>query len=248
MGQKRVGCHAMQIFGWMVSFTKCCQWISSSWSCRVYKNRQQTNVKASQKTQEKPFWNVGIQQVPPFFFWVVQVGREKVSKVLFWGEWMTFLAGEEGLDEEGGEEEDGEEDEADRKVIHSLSGPKSREWGKFHPHHDHVELHSFIPEGLASCALVSIPQRDEGCFTRSGWVAIECDKQVWFTNPWIKPPWAISRKVRGVICGMLESPSRSWSQMSHEKTRPYFPLHWLFNLGQKHLSNCNKFVEFVGHF
>eukprot|EP00434_Breviolum_minutum_P042437 symbB.v1.2.037771.t1/scaffold5660.1/size24809/2 len=27
------------------------------------------------------------------------------------GEWMTFLAGEEGLDEEGGEEEDGEEDE-----------------------------------------------------------------------------------------------------------------------------------------
>ena len=41
---------------------------------------------------------------------------------------MTFLAGEEGLDEEGGEEEeDGEEDEADRKAIHSLSGPKSRE-------------------------------------------------------------------------------------------------------------------------
>ena len=40
---------------------------------------------------------------------------------------MTFLAGEEGLDEEGGEEEDGEEDEADRKAIHSLFGPKSRE-------------------------------------------------------------------------------------------------------------------------
>lgn len=40
---------------------------------------------------------------------------------------MTFLAGEEGLDEEGGEEEDGEEDEADRKAIHFLSGPKSRE-------------------------------------------------------------------------------------------------------------------------
>ena len=58
---------------------------------------------------------------------------------------MTFLAGEEGLDEEGGEEEDGEEDEADRKAIHSLSGPKSREWGKFHPHHNHVKLHSFIP-------------------------------------------------------------------------------------------------------
>ena len=36
---------------------------------------------------------------------------------------MTFLAGEEGLDEEGGEEEDGEEDEArrsQRRVIETF--------------------------------------------------------------------------------------------------------------------------------